>query len=342
MTEALAAAEAEKVVDAGATAETTAETGKEASTAANAGSEAGKTAAEKGASEASSAEFVADPTKTDEDNAKALAEWEKANESKNKSGLPDDWRERAANGDEDLLKQLKRYGSLSGVAKALVEAKKALRSGRERTPMPDPGDEKAMAEWRKAEGIPDEPTGYQLPEAVTKRMVDEDKPILSAFTEYAHKKNARPDVVEIASEWYVDMAEAAAAKQNEDDAAFADQCETALRKDWAHGEYKANLQFGKRWADTIPGVGEKWTEMRAPDGRRLGDIPEFVAWAADQGRAQFGDLAFATGDAERSLMSRKAEIEKIRDTDFDAYDNDPAMRREYQEILDKEMKRAKR
>lgn len=258
-----------------------------------------------------------------------------------KSTLPDDWRELASAGDEDALKLLKRYGSLNGVVKALIEKDKLIRSGKIRKDMPDGKDEAAMAEWRKNEGIPADATGYVFPDDVKKRMTDEDKPLLSSFTEYAHKHNARQDVVDIASRWYFDMVEGIQAKNLEADAAAEEEAEESLRKEWSGGEYKTNLNLGKRFIESIPGVGEQWTEARMPNGRRLGDIPEFVKWASDMGREQFGDLAFATGDAERKHVARKDEIEKIRNTDFERYERE-GLDKEYRKILERELARPKR
>ncbi|TGV15823.1 hypothetical protein EN816_00805 [Mesorhizobium sp. M8A.F.Ca.ET.173.01.1.1] len=242
-----------------------------------------------------------------------------------------------ASGDEDVAKAISRYGSPKGVARALREAQATISTGLKRPAKPDGKDEKALAEWRKAEGIPDEPSGYKLPETVQKRMVDEDKPILSSFTEFAHKKGARPDVVEIASEWYVDMVEAAQAKQSEADKIASEDAEEALRKDWAHGEYKANTTIAHRWIESVPGIGAKWAEARV-DGKRLGDNPEFIAWAADMGREKFGDVAFTTSDSERKHTQRKEEIEKIIGTD-EYYEK--GLDKEYAAILEKELKRKK-
>lgn len=284
-------------------------------------------------------EFVADPKKSDAENAAALAEFEKASAKTEKPGLPDDWRETAAGGDADLLKLAKRYGSLSGMLKALDESKKALRSGKLKNEMPDPTDAKAMAEWRKTEGIPEDPTGYKLPDTIQKRLFDEDKPILSSFTEFAHKKNAPPAFVEMASEWYVDMQEAAAAEQSQKDKEAFDAAEDTLRKDWAHGEYKANTTIAHRWIENVPGIGKKWAEARV-DGKRLGDNPEFIAWAAERGREQFGDLAFTTSDSERKHTARREEIEKIMNTDIDRY-HEEKLDVEYAAILEKDLKRRK-
>lgn len=255
--------------------------------------------------------------------------------------IPDNWREMASAGDEDTLKLLKRYGSLNGVAKALVEKDKLIRSGKIKRDQPDASDEKAMAEWRKEQGIPDDPSGYAFPETVKKRMTDEDKPLLSSFTEYAHKKGASQAVVDVASEWYFDTIEQMETDRIANDTQAAEDCEDALRKDWAHGEYKGNMTLGKRYISSIPGVGEKFSEFRGPDGRRLGDIPEFINWASDRGRQEYGDVTFANSDSERKHTARKEEIEKIRDTDFDRYESE-GLDKELLAITEKELKRGKR
>ena len=198
-----------------------------------------------------------------------------------------------------------------------------------------------MAEWRKAQGIPDDPAGYVLPDDVKKRLTDDDKPILSAFTEFAHAKGARPDVVEIGASWYIDQMEAIAEKQSEQDKIARDEAESALRKDWAHSEYKANTTLGKRFVEQIPGLGEAALGLRGPDGRMLGDNPAFIAWAAEQGRSMFGDVAFATGDSERQHTARREEIEKIRNTDFQRYESE-GLDKELRSLIEKDLARGKR
>ncbi|MCZ3377429.1 hypothetical protein [Rhizobium sp. AG207R] len=281
-------------------------------------------------------EKSADASSTQQTDA---ADGGKANDTT--AALPDNWRELASGGNEDRLKLLKRYGSLDGVVKALQEAQNTIRSGKIKRDMPDPKDEKAMAEWRKEQGIPETAEGYKLPEPVTKRLVDADKPVLSSFTEFAHAKNAPPAFVEMAAEWYVDMAEKAAEAQAQQDTAARETAEDALRDAWSRDEYKGNMQLAKRFMSGAGDIGDAWTEARLPDGRRLGDIPGFIQWASDQGRNAFGDVSFASSDAETRHNSRKAEIEKIRDTDFDRYEAE-GLNKEYREILEKELKRPKR
>jgi hypothetical protein len=255
---------------------------------------------------------------------------------------PDDWRERVADGDDDLAKELSRYGSMKNVVKALREAKATIRSGKLTKPMPDASDEKAMAEWRKEQGIPDDPSGYKLPDTVTKALTDEDKPVLATFTEFAHKKGLPNSAVEVATEWYVSTMDQIAEQRAAADNEARESAEDALRKDWAHGEYKANLTLASRTIEGIPGVGKGWAEFRGPDGRRLGDNPEFIAWAADMGRNQFGDVTFANGDSERKHTARREEIEKLMATDIHAYRSDPKIAAEYEAIIARDLKRGKK
>lgn len=268
----------------------------------------------------------------------AVSETNETGEAAKPSDWPDNWRDLLAGGDEDIANAIKRYGSPKGVAKALKEAQALIRSGKIKRDMPDPSDEKALAEWRKEQGIPDDPTGYKLPETVTKRLTDADKPVLASFTEFAHSKGAPQAVVDIATEWYVNSLEAMEAERIAADKQASEMCEDTLRKDWAHGEYKANLMLAKRFLEEIPGVGTNWSEARLPDGRRLGDVPDFVAWAADQGRSLFGDVAFASPDTAQRHAARKTEIENIMKTDIERYHAE-GLDREYAQILERELRR---
>jgi hypothetical protein len=257
---------------------------------------------------------------------------------KKESDWPDDWRERMAAGDEDLAKIINRYGSPRSLAKALKDAKDTIRSGKLKRDMPDASDEKAMAEWRKEQGIPDDPSGYQLPDEVTKLLTDHDKPLIANFTEFMHREGATNAEVARAAKWYTAAMEDIQAQQIETDRGAAETAEEALRKEWAHGEYKANLTLGKRFIESIPGVGADWTEARLPDGRRLGDIPDFVMWAAEQGRDRFGDVTFANSDSEKRHSARKSEIEALMKEDINKY-YETGADKEYAQILERESKR---
>lgn len=253
---------------------------------------------------------------------------------------PKDWREKLANGDDAMLKVLKRYSSPTTFAKGWKEREDLIRSGKLKSAKPDGSDEKAMAEWRKENGVPDDPTGYAIPDTVKDVLVDSDKPLVAAWFEDAHAAGMPQEMAAKGIEWYGKIIGQLQEQQAAADASHREAAEDALRKEWSHAEYKANTTLGARWLSSTP-LGETWAGLRTPDGRRLGDNPEFMMWAADNGRQSFGDVSFATGDAERRFMARKEEIEKIRDTDFDRYEAEN-LDKEYRTILEKEMSRSKR
>lgn len=288
---------------------------------------------------------AASETKTAEtavDTSKGAGEADKGEETAKDDGAPpDNWREMLSRGDEELDKILKRYSSPANFAKKILEQEKLIRSGKIKRDMPDASDEKAMAEWRKEQGIPDDPSGYKLPDTVTKALSDEDKPVLATFTEFAHKKGLPNSAVEVATEWYVSTMDQIAEQRAAADNEAREAAEDALRKDLPHGEYKASMTLASRAIEDIPGVGKEWSEFRSPDGRRLGDNPEFILWAADMGRAKYGDVTFANGDSERKHTARREEIEKIRDTDFDRYESE-GLDKEYRKIIEKDLARGKR
>jgi hypothetical protein len=64
-------------------------------------------------------------------------------------------------------------------------------------------------------------------------------------------------------------------------------------------------------------------------------------WASDQGRQTFGDSTFATADSESRHNSRRSEIERIRDADFDRYERE-GLDKELRVLIEKDLKRGKR
>lgn len=252
---------------------------------------------------------------------------------------PDDWKEKLADGDEEVAKLINRYGSPKAVAKAMLEREKLIRSGKLRRDMPDPEDEAAMKEWRKSEGVPDDPTGYVLPETIKELVTDDDKPMLENFTEFAHSKNLPQSAIEPAIEWYFQQQDAAATQQAEADKEAAETAISELRSEYG-AEYKSSMQLAKRFMESTPEIGDEWREARLPNGQRLGDIPGFVRFAVEQGRAMFGDSAFATPDAEAAHSNRLAEIEQIMKTDIARYHKE-GLSKEYEELLQREEKRKK-
>lgn len=256
---------------------------------------------------------------------------------------PEDWKTRVAGEDKDYAKWLERVKSPVDGLKIAYDAQKKIRSGKANVdePMPDPAKDAVGAKaWRKEHGIPDDPTGYELPKAVTERLTDDDKPVLATFLESFHKKNLPPSAVASVVESYLDQQEQAFAARTAADAKQAEETQDALRTELGK-EFRPAVTIAKRFAEEItPGVN--WFEARLDDGRKLGNIKEFVAALIDLGTQKYGDVAFAGGESSAKTMSRLEEIEHIRDQDWPKYNGDLKLQQEYQGLLDAAIKSGKR
>jgi len=254
---------------------------------------------------------------------------------------PEDWRARMAGEDKDAGKLLDRYKSPADVAKALREANKKIGSGKTVSdePMPDAEKEpEKAAEWRKARGIPDDPTGYAIPEAVKGLVTDADKPRLAGFTEAMHKAGIPTSAAGAAMEWYFQEQASANEAIAAADKADADDVADHLREEWGP-DFRANSTIAKRFAEeAIPGVN--WFSARLPDGRVLGNVPEIVKAFADMGRERFGDVTLAGAENSSRTMARKQELEIMMRDDPDKYFGDRKNAEEYTKIMDAEMRRS--
>lgn len=252
---------------------------------------------------------------------------------------PEDWRDKLASGDKDFRKLLDRYGSVNEYAKAGREAQKKLSSGKPDAdePMPDAEKEPEKAkEWRKVRNIPDDPTGYTVPDTVKNLVTDADKPRLTAFTEAMHAKGIPTSAAGAVMEWYFQEQDAIASAIAETDKGNSEALQEELRSEWGT-DFRANSTLAKRYAEKVFG-DVPWTEARLPDGRRMGDIPEMVRALADAGRSEFGDVSFASGDSANKLMSRKKELETMMAEDRPTYMSKPELAKEYEAIIDAELR----
>jgi hypothetical protein len=263
--------------------------------------------------------------------------------------FPDDWRAKMAGDDKAALKRLERFKTPADLAKSYLEADKKLTSGKVGTAEPAPDgtkDPDGLKAWREANGIPADPTGYELPKPVLDRMTDADKPVLASFTEFAHKANLPPSAVQVAANWYVEQQEAAFEAQQATDAKLKEEVQDELRAEYGQ-EFRANTTMAKRLAEEA-GVPDL-LEARIPNearfgenaGKKIGNVLSFVKGLVDIAAQKYGDVSFAGGEAASKTQSEREQIETVMNNDFAAYDGNAAMKKRYAEILAADEKRKK-
>lgn len=262
----------------------------------------------------------------------------------------DDWREQLAIGDdgkvdEKQLNQLKRYATPKDYHKSILGIRQRISSGEyKRAVMPE-GDEAALVEWRKENGIPEKPDDYEvpLPAGTDFDSLDEGtKESINGFRSAFHKANLAGPQAKVVTDTIVEIAEKQLEREANADAVAQETLEDGLRADWG-SEYRQNLAMN--WAHLQQAFGEESSQIiraRTPDGRRLVDLPSFNKYLNENARANGADVLIRSEDGGRasSVETRIGEIEKIMNTDYNRYLSEN-LGDEYGKLLAKQEARGK-
>lgn len=261
--------------------------------------------------------------------------------SQAKSIFPDDWQDVMSDGDEKIKAALSRYGSPKDVAKALREGQVKLSERNKITKPDENATEEELKTWRDAMGIPEKPEGYKISEIVGSEISETDKPFYDQFAKAMHDAHASPDVVKAALGVYQDMQAKNEAYLEEVNKQDAQECEEVLREDYGRNftDNKARAltymekTFGKEAAEVI-------TKAVGNDGRQIINNPDIMRQFVNMALEDNPRVTLPQGaKSVESLASRKAEIEaELRKHNGGNYYSNPAMQKEYREILDFEQK----
>lgn len=258
--------------------------------------------------------------------------------------FPADWRERIAGTDTKKLDRLKRYTDVTALGTALIETQDALRAargGKAPANTAAPEDAAELKTWRAERGVPDDATGYTVPDTVKEMVTEEDKPILSNFTERMHKANIPASAAAAALEFYFENRDQQLLAEAEQDKTQSIDTTVELKQLWGP-EYKDNQIFAREMAKRLAPEGADWFLARLPDGRQLGNVPGVVKMMAELGRKELGDTRFAGDGNTSQTMSRIEELRAIMNTDIQKWNASPAMRSEYQQLLEAQDRAGKR
>lgn len=240
---------------------------------------------------------------------------------------PDDWRARIAGEDKKMQKYLDRFNSPEDIAKSGLDIREKISTGEYKRSTEAPlDDEKALAEWRSENGVPESPDKYTMPEGVV--VGEADKESINSFLENMHKNNVPDNFTQPAIDWYFkfqEQQETAKAEQIKNDEAYTEE---ALRQEWGM-EYKANRnevenfvksKFGDEMSDALMSNPET-VKTLASIAREINPVASMFPNSNNPGQ---------------TLETRMAEIEGIMNTD--KYKKDPKIQDEYKKLLETKMR----
>lgn len=253
--------------------------------------------------------------------------------------LPENWRDFFAD-DDDGKKELGRFKSPKEVTKALLEQKKKLRQGIDPNEAA-PEDAEQLKVWREARGIPPEPTGYKVPDAVKPQIKDVDKPIVDGYMEFMHKRNATQGQIDAGLEYYFGMEAATQADRAEADKVQMKETTGVLKEMWG-ADFKANAQIAKRASEElVPGV--RWFDARLPDGRSLGNVPEVSDLLVQLGLQKWGEGAYESNKGGSDAVGDElGQLKALMNKDIKAWRANKTGQARYQELLEQKEKRGGR
>ena len=197
---------------------------------------------------------------------------------------PDDWREKAAGGDDKLLKRFARYASPNAALKALVDAQNKISAGIKPAQLAADATPEEVAAWRAEQGIPEAPDKYDLELPGGYVIGEADKEPIGDFLKHAHDAHMRPEQVKSALAWYYENQEKQTQLLAQADAKTFQETEDLLRQEWG-GDYRRNVNLAAGVLDAAPeGVKENLLGARLADGTPLGNHPAVLRWLSSLAR----------------------------------------------------------
>lgn len=226
--------------------------------------------------------------------------------------FPDNWRELLAGGDAKKLDTLKRYTSPTAFNDAYFALRQKMSSGDFKTVLKEGSTAEETAAWRKDNGIPDAPTGYDVKLSDGLVLGEQDKAIADAYKPVAHQLNLTPAQYNAGVEFLLQQQQQAEGDQHTADMTKWKETENSLRAEWGK-EYDLTQKTTVGYLDTILGEdGRKaFLAARMPDGTKLGGNGQIVRALAQIARENIGGVYIPPGTDGSSLPGIEQEMAGI-------------------------------
>lgn len=235
---------------------------------------------------------------------------------------PSDWQKHIAGADEKELKQLARYTTPAEVWKKARALEQRMSSGELKPTLPKDAKPEELAAWRKDNGIPEKPEGYELKDMT---IPETDKDLVNTFLANAHANNFTPEQAKSAVKSYYDIqtknAEAMQVRDEQQRTTTLD----ALNAEWGR-DFRRNVGMVEGLLSKFPeSVRDALKSARLPDGTALFNNPDalkgFASLALEMNPAGIYTPA-GGGDLSKTAIDEYKDIQKNMREDRTAYNKD--------------------
>jgi len=233
--------------------------------------------------------------------------------------MPDDWRAQAVRAagfeeGEDFDKrvgQLERVSDMGKMAKSYFDAQDRIRQGRIESGLPEDATDEQLAEYREANGIPAEPTAYELSLEEGLVLGEQDGRIMEEVFNVAHAKNIPTEVMSELTNAMLKgrMAEQEAAQAQ--DGVDTQTSERMLKEAWGGADFDKNVNMVKGLITQLPeSVRDEFMSARMPDGKAIFNSPEVMLAFADWAR-KINPSATVVPNSNNPMQTMNDEIKAL-------------------------------
>jgi len=225
-----------------------------------------------------------------------------------------DWnsvREKAAGGDEKILKRLSRYSTIEEALKAGADAQNRLNATKSLVRPDDKSTPEEIKAYRDANGVPETIDGYkvELPEGTV--LGEQDRPAVDAFLKVAHEHHIPPKVANAIIAQQLQIQQAMYEEQAKADEISRVEGSKVLKDDWGQ-EAATNVNLiGSMLDQALPGVKDNVLGARLADGTLLANNPEVLKFLASTARALNPLTTFGSGPGSTTLTDIDTRIGEI-------------------------------
>ena len=244
------------------------------------------------------------------------------------------WRQHIAGEDKDALKTLERFTDPGAMFKSYNELRTKLSKGelKAHTPFPDKGTPEEQNAWRKDQGIPEKPDGYDLNLGDGLVIGDEDKPWVDMFLAKAHAAHLPPGAVKTTlSTFFGEIRE----KQNEAIALAEKEtmkkAEDTLRETLGT-EYRPTMNAIQSFLDAKVSAN---STLKTRIMKSIQMEPEFAMLFAGITREldPFSTLAGGGGGGAKGIIDEWKAIQKMRQEKRADYNRDEKTQARERELI---------
>ena len=253
-----------------------------------------------------------------------------------------DWRKEMAGDDEKEFKLAERYTTPADVWKKARALENRIASGELRSVLPKDATPEQVTAWRTENGIPAEPTKYDLKLKDGLVIGAEDKPILDSILGKLHGKNVSNEQASELVNAYYEALEAETKKGGEILAQNKQKVSDALNVKWG-ADYRGNMNRIAALVDANVGAtsplkgmihatlatNQEFAEFMETMARQINPVTTLIPGAG-------ANVANALADEIKGIEAKMVAAQRAGPgtAEFKAYFGDEALQARYRELLD--------